>query len=351
MKFILFLTLFITLINAKSNFQIIEPNNKTIFKEAFVSIIIKLPLNHKIDKILITHKSKKYEIFVKNKRKVYCTVVNLDKAMNNIKIYAFFKKKKVSQKELEVFYQDDIFEEAVEAPANFKKEFFHRNKNEFLCKSCHNMRSDNSLLKKQNNEFFRKNQKSYNKVLNKVEESNCFDCHKSLISRKNKHAPSVNLVCTQCHTGNSSSYNEEDKNKSKYLNPDPIDNACFSCHDTKKESWYSKKSKHGPVMTGRCTKCHNPHSSNNLFFMKKPIWDLCTTCHDEKAKGKHILASFVFTRNKGAHPTKGRKDPSRPYRELVCSSCHNPHGSDSFYLLRMEDTTSSYGVCKRCHKK
>ena len=129
----------------------------------------------------------------------------------------------------------------------------------------------------------------------------------------------------------------------------PISKTCMSCHE-QVEKWTMSKYTHGPVNDGRCERCHNPHGSKNEFFLRKNIWDICTTCHAEKANGKHVVSSFVYGRNEGAHPTKDRRDPSRPERELTCSSCHNPHGSSGIYLLRMKGSMP-FNVCKRCHKK
>ena len=346
---LLTLLLFISLYG-KDSFKIIQPATKSVFNEEFASVVIQITKKSSLTKLIIKNNVDTYTLNIEKNKYVYCKTVKLTTAKNTLFIQSYINTKRIDSKTLHLFHQSEVFENAVLNPKNYSKNYFHNNKNEKLCKQCHNMNTDKKKITKLNNEFFRKNQKQYNSVLNDITKSNCFDCHKSLVSRSNSHSPSVNFVCTKCHTGKVSEFNKELKNKSKYINPDPIDSKCFTCHENKEETWYKKESKHGPVMTGRCNKCHNPHSSNNLFFLRKPIWDLCTTCHDEKAKGKHVLSSFVYSRNKGAHPTKGRKDPARPGRELVCSSCHNPHGSDGIYLLRMK-SKSTYGVCKRCHEK
>ncbi|MDQ1338933.1 MAG: hypothetical protein QG567_82, partial [Campylobacterota bacterium] len=177
----------------------------------------------------------------------------------------------------------------------------------------------------------------------------CYACHKGMINTKNTHAPAANWLCADCHNGNYGEYNMQDQGASKYLVADPVAKTCGSCHDTV-DGWQNSKFGHGPVNDGRCERCHNPHGSDHEFFLRKNIWDLCTTCHAEKANGKHVVSSFVYSRNSGAHPTKDRKDPVRPGRELTCSGCHDPHGSSGIFLLRMKGTMP-YGVCQRCHKK
>ena len=349
---ILTLSLICTLFAEQNkNFEIIQPKSKTVYKEAFSTIVIKLKKNSKIKKIQISSKDDTYLFTVEKKREIYCKILNLKPGNNKYKVTFYSKKSLLYKKDLDLFYNSEVLEEGVIIPDGYTKDFFHKNKNEKLCSKCHDMDNDNKKLAKLNKANFAKNQKSYDLVFDDVKKSNCFTCHKSVVSRKSTHAPSANFLCTKCHSGETSAFNKELKNKSQYMVPDPVDSVCFSCHETKEnEKWYEKKYKHGPVMTGRCTKCHNPHSSDNLFFLKKPIWKLCTTCHDEKAKGKHVITSFVFAKNAGAHPTQGRPDPARPGRELVCSGCHNPHGSEGKYLLRMK-SNYPFNVCSRCHQK
>lgn len=342
MKYLFFCLFIFINVFANQDFKIISPKNHTIYKEAFASIVVNLPTKSLANKIVIKSQNKKYELKINKKRDTYCKNIHLNIGVNKIEVIAYKDKKILKSEFINIFYNSEVFKAGVNIPNEFNINFFHNNKNENSCKKCHNMKKDNNIIKKDGNSLLT--------ILDNPKKSNCFNCHKNLLSRKNSHAPSINLACIQCHSGETEYFNKEMNKKSIFIAPDPIDNKCFSCHEKIKDSWYNKDSKHGPVMTGRCTKCHNPHSSNNEFFLRKPIWKLCTTCHDEKATGKHVLSSFVFGRNKGAHPTQHRKDPARPGRELVCSSCHNPHGSDGIYLLRTQGK-SSYSICKRCHQK
>jgi predicted CXXCH cytochrome family protein len=124
------------------------------------------------------------------------------------------------------------------------------------------------------------------------------------------------------------------------------DELCFSCHEDRKEEWEGKKFSHGPTAAGECLECHNPHASDNVFWLKKPIWDLCITCHEDKATGRHVIVGF----SSNTHPMKDRPDPIREGRDLSCSSCHNPHASDSPKLFNFE-VSSSFSLCGVCHKK
>lgn len=344
--------------NANEEFKVIEPINFSTFKEAFASIVIKIPKNSSGTMLIIEINNNQYKSILKKEKDVYCKNVSLNIGENIASIILYKNNEIISKKNINIFYTSEIFKEGVDMPSNYKNNNFHQIKKENNCKGCHDMTTDENVSQSKRlsdinltTEGVVKIESLSNiRILDNPNQSKCFNCHKNLVSRKNSHAPSVNFACTQCHDGSTNSFNDKEENTSRFLAPDPIDIKCMKCHEKIDTSWYKKESKHGPVMSGKCTTCHNPHSSDNEFFLRKPIWKLCTTCHDEKAKGKHVLTSFVFGRNKGAHPTQGRADPARPGRELVCSGCHNPHGSDGIYLLRTEGKTP-YSVCKRCHEK
>ncbi|MDH3360603.1 MAG: cytochrome c3 family protein, partial [Desulfobulbaceae bacterium] len=68
--------------------------------------------------------------------------------------------------------------------------------------------------------------------------------------------------------------------------------------------------------------------------------DLCSGCH---LKMKGLLRGHPV----GGHPLKGVRDLRRPERELACSGCHNPHGSEFKYLL-IGDNLGGH-VCTKCH--
>jgi predicted CXXCH cytochrome family protein len=55
---------------------------------------------------------------------------------------------------------------------------------------------------------------------------------------------------------------------------------CFTCHKeySALEAWV-----HGPVATGNCLLCHEPHKAQNEFLLRKAVPDLCYQCHEEQA--------------------------------------------------------------------
>ena len=177
-----------------------------------------------------------------------------------------------------------------------------------------------------------------------VSDSNCYQCHNKIVSKKYAHAPAVNWLCTSCHNSEVDVHNLLDKGKSKFIAPDPISNRCFSCHEKLKSEWEQKRFMHEPTDSGRCNKCHNPHATNNHNHLRMPEWELCTSCHKEKINDGHIVKTF----SRKMHPTHGVKDPSRPGKDLSCISCHNPHVSNTAFLL---ESTQTITLCIKCHKK
>ncbi len=343
--FIFIFFILISSLNANlKSFEVLTPVDKSIYDDDFATLSIKIN-DFALQKVQITlNNFRKFEVNLGKYRDVYCISLKLRLGKNSIEIKSYKDNKIIDTQKISLFLRSEIFERYNEEPSGYKKEFFHTDKKEALCSSCHNMKPDSGSLKKKTLSSSEIASRDLN-ILENPEESNCYTCHNKLTTRKNGHAPSVNFLCTECHTGQVGEFNLEYKNRSKYIQPDPIMSRCFSCHEGIEKKWMSNKSEHGPLRTGRCNKCHNPHSSPNEFHLRKPIWKLCTTCHSEKASGAHVIASFVKGKT---HPTRGRPDPSRPGRELVCSGCHNPHGSNSVFLLRTTGT-SKFSVCTRCH--
>lgn len=317
---------------ADSAFTIIRPAMKTVMDEAFTSVVVK-PTEAGITKIGVTDAmgNETFETVVP-KRNVYCRAVKLQLGQNKLTVTAYRGDDKIDTRNVSVYFRSEIFAGFQEEPSGYKKSPFHADKDEQICKTCHDM-----------NEKFPQN----GEIPDNPEDSTCFQCHKGLLAQGKGHAPAINWMCNVCHNGKNGEYDEAGGGKSRYSAPNPIMDVCFNCHKNIKEIWFAKKSEHGPVRDGRCNRCHNPHSSPELFFMRKPIWELCTTCHSEKATGAHVISSFV--RDK-AHPMKGKPDPARPGRELVCSGCHDPHGSEGIFLLRSKGKTA-FSVCVRCHQK
>lgn len=161
----------------------------------------------------------------------------------------------------------------------------------------------------------------------------CFACHYDDISRRRYIHPLLSQggTCTDCHDPHQSSFKKNLKNKNPEL--------CYECHESK----VNGKNVHSPVKSGRCVKCHNPHASDNPFMLYNPINELCSSCHPDRADGFHIITGF----KEGFHPVKGEKDPKREDQPFSCTSCHNPHSSDSPFLFY--EGKNKGEMCRRCH--
>lgn len=314
-----------------STFEIIRPVPNTITDESEISVVVKVADPEATEIVILDAKGHEFHRKIQKNKAVYCQSLKAIMGNNTLSVVSYKGSDVKESKTVSVYYRAEVFAGFQEAPSGYKKILFHTDKDEQLCKSCHKMLQS----------------AAQHIVPDNPEDSTCYQCHKNLVNRAKAHAPAVNWTCTECHTGQVGEYGSDADRKSKYSAPDPIMDRCFDCHENSKANWFARKSEHGPVRDGRCNRCHNPHSSDELFFLRKPIWDLCTTCHAEKASGAHVISSFV---RDSSHPTRGKPDPARPGRELVCSGCHDPHGSEGIYLLRSKGNTA-FSVCVRCHQK
>ena len=89
----------------------------------------------------------------------------------------------------------------------------------------------------------------------------------------------------------------------------PRDQLCFRCHALRLD----KKNVHGPVASGGCLVCHDPHRSPNAYLLVSDSNSFCFHCHTprnvESIEGHQGITSG-------------------------CTECHDPHASDNQHLLR-----------------
>ena len=165
----------------------------------------------------------------------------------------------------------------------------------------------------------------------------CGDCH-ALKHRTVIHSPVQQGRCTGCHDPHGSDYRT-------MLVADPTRGLCVMCH--KEGSGFAVQGSvapsslnpttapaqpkfiHGPVASGACILCHEPHSSWQAKLLVDAPDRLCVGCHKELIpkgdQARHIHA-----------PAKDN-----------CTGCHDPHASDHRYQLR-EATPQ---LCLSCHKE
>ncbi len=247
---------------------------------------------------------------------------------------------------------------------------FHRYKvNPQPCAKCHTDRIPKGV--------------KINPVLYGPFDPQCISCHQRLFPKGySKHPPAANWLCRFCH---------EERGHIRIFAGKPLD-LCTQCHVNAKH-FYRKKHVHGPVATGDCTACHNPHAGPYPFELTASAHgQICTNCHRDKAvylqRSPQIYvhgilvglgctachdphaSDYRYQLHQGpinlwctrchlklqglkrghplkTHPLIGPKDPIRKGRKFGCTSCHNPHGSKYRFLL-IGDVYGGH-VCRKCH--
>lgn len=148
----------------------------------------------------------------------------------------------------------------------------------------------------------------------------CQSCHPDKVEGRFVHAPAHTGDCLACHKLAAGKSHPRDRGSCR-----PVASGaklCYLCHDNKAD----KRHVHGPVATGDCVSCHDPHKSANPRQLKALGAQLCLMCHESNYNLKYVHAPVV-TGN--------------------CLGCHDPHQSDSRMHLK------KYGValCLLCHKQ
>lgn len=211
------------------------------------------------------------------------------------------------------------------------KRFLHGPVAAGACTLCHNAHSS-----------------YYGKLLDKKGSQACLVCHtemeETLRLAQHTHRP-VSEDCSQCHDPHNSDH--------PYQLLDEPRTMCLDCHQAKREEIESATVFH-EALTGPegCKSCHRTHGSRFPKLLDKPVMELCLDCHREpqmRPDGTVVAAvGRELSESKYLHG---------PIREGDCSSCHNPHGSKNFQLLRESYPErfyapfeiSTYTLCFRCH--
>lgn len=149
-------------------------------------------------------------------------------------------------------------------------------------------------------------------------ERHCIKCHDDQRGGANVHGPLDSGKCQDCHDPHGGS-------DLSFLKAERMDTMCFECHDREP---MNKKVVHGPMATGNCAICHNPHSSDYPMLLKGSKETLCIKCHTDKDYSGDNM--FMHT----------------PL-ENGCDGCHDPHASDFSYQL----LTPTENICAACHEE
>ena len=135
--------------------------------------------------------------------------------------------------------------------------------------------------------------------------------------------------CESCHGPRS--LHTEDPNRDLELKADQRSTVCLQCHqDGDRMNWAGGKHASAGVF---CTSCHTVMQKNNekALLAADREEDVCYTCHAD-VRGQMNKTSH--------HPVREGK--------IVCSYCHNPHGSTTTAMLRGASVNET---CYQCHQE
>ena len=179
-------------------------------------------------------------------------------------------------------------------------------------------------------------------------DARCTRCHDAednpqiLEIGKTRHGTSADgrtPTCTSCH-GESDTHVNKPASATERPKPDrtftrnsttPVaerNEACLSCHrrDAARSHWEGSQHQSRDVA---CTSCHQIHTQHDKVRDKLTQPEVCFTCHKEQR------AQF---NRPSRHPI--------PEGKVVCSDCHNPHGSVGPKLMKRDSVNDT---CYTCH--
>jgi predicted CXXCH cytochrome family protein len=120
------------------------------------------------------------------------------------------------------------------------------------------------------------------------------------------HGPVSKRECDLCHA---SRYSNRLNQKAEEI--------CWDCHEPED---FPGQVVHGPVASGNCNGCHDPHRSEYPNLLVRAEAELCEHCHDEQS----------FARLEEHRATDGED----------CQRCHDPHAADGEYMLKRDEEAS-----------
>jgi DmsE family decaheme c-type cytochrome len=145
--------------------------------------------------------------------------------------------------------------------------------------------------------------------------------------------------CQSCH-GESEKHLKGDPNVKGRASPDVIfkkgtfeisddrvrAGQCLNCHKgTNRTNWDGGQHQANQMA---CNNCHRIHTPADPVLSKKTQTAVCFTCHKEQRADSHKIST---------HPIDAGK--------VVCSDCHNPHGSAGPKLLKKNTVTETCFIC------
>ena len=177
-------------------------------------------------------------------------------------------------------------------------------------------------------------------------DANCTRCHDEndtfpvLAIGKSKHGTRADKrapTCTSCHGASEAHMNKGSAKvrakpdvtfaKTSQTPVEARNQTCLTCHQGgKRIHWQSSLHASRDVA---CSSCHEVHTGHDKVRVKAEQSDVCFTCHKQQR---------AEIRRPSRHPTLEGK--------VVCSDCHNAHGSAGEKMLVSDNVNDT---CYTCH--
>jgi predicted CXXCH cytochrome family protein len=182
----------------------------------------------------------------------------------------------------------------------------------------------------------------------------CLECHAEKAKGKFVHT-AVSAGCTSCHEVRVN----KDVTRVKLVTTTPY-SLCLTCHADKNAADI-KGTVHKPAVRD-CTKCHDPHASDNKFQLLKATAgdqkeNLCLGCHttglNVPEKGsRHTALDIGCETCHVTHKTGERGNPEFDYHltkapPALCVDCHDP--KDAGLQKAHGDQPFGSANCIECH--
>ncbi|WP_259651204.1 DmsE family decaheme c-type cytochrome [Shewanella sp. KT0246] len=144
-------------------------------------------------------------------------------------------------------------------------------------------------------------------------------------------SPMAGLQCESCHgpQGKHKGKNEPmiGFGDDSALTAEMQNTVCTACHnDTARSAWHTSTHADQDVA---CVSCHQVHIAKDPITVKSKEAEVCAGCHTKVNADTHKRSS---------HPIENGS--------MVCSDCHNPHGSMSDSDLKAFNVNQT---CFECH--
>ncbi len=182
----------------------------------------------------------------------------------------------------------------------------------------------------------------------------CLECHSEKAKGKFVHT-AVSAGCTSCHEVRVN----KDVTRVKLVTTTSY-SLCLTCHADKNAAEI-KGTVHKPAVRD-CTKCHDPHTSDNKFQLLKPTVgdqkdNLCLSCHttglNVPEKGsRHTALDMGCETCHVTHKTGEAGNPEFDYHLTkappgLCVDCHDP--KDASLQKAHQDQPFGTANCVECH--